>query len=186
MFIKVCGLKTFEQIDSAISFGYDAIGVVTYIKSKRYCPPDVAINLAEYARGRIKTFIVGLSYNDVKEAAHAFDYIQIYEVRKIPNLVLASKNPPPEGVDYKYFVYDASIGSGEFKGFPGWIKARRKKVLVAGGLNKENVCQVIREFKPFGVDVSSGVEKDGIKDLPMMKEFIQTVKGCVSEEVFSE
>ena len=77
MFIKVCGLKTKEQIDKAIEYGYDAIGVVTYRKSKRYCTPLNAIELAEYARGRIKSFVVGLHFRDVEEAAPFFDYTQI-------------------------------------------------------------------------------------------------------------
>ena len=45
MFTKVCGLKTKEQIDKAIEYGYDAIGIVNYIKSNRYCPPEKAIKL---------------------------------------------------------------------------------------------------------------------------------------------
>ena len=52
------------------------------------------------------------------------------------------------------------------------------QLLVAGGLNKDNVCDVIREIQPFGVDVSSGVEKDGVKDVIMMKEFIDAVRKC--------
>jgi phosphoribosylanthranilate isomerase len=42
----------------------------------------------------------------------------------------------------------------------------------------ENVCSVIQDIKPFGVDVSSGVEKDGVKDVNMMKEFIDAVNSC--------
>ncbi len=178
MFVKACGLKTKGQIDKAIEYGYDAIGVVTYIKSKRYCPPKIAIKLAEYAKGKIKSFIVGLNYSDVEEAAHAFDYTQIYEMRQVPNLVLASKEMPPSDLKYEYFVYDASIGSGVYKEFPEWLKDKTENLIVAGGLNKDNVCKVIREIKPFGVDVSSGVEKDGVKDLTMMKEFIDAVQSC--------
>lgn len=180
MFTKVCGLKTKKQIDKAIEYGYDAIGIVTYIKSKRYCSPEKAIKLAEYARGRIISFVVGLNFSDVEEAASAFDYTQIYEMRQVPNLVLASKEMPPSDLKHEYFVYDASIGSGVFKEFPEWIKNSSDKVLVAGGLNKENVCDVIRDIQPFGVDVSSGVEKDGVKDLTMMKEFIDAVNSCSS------
>jgi phosphoribosylanthranilate isomerase len=178
MFVKACGLKTKEQIDKAIEYGYDAIGIVTYIKSKRYCPPKNAIKLAEYAKGKIKSFIVGLNYSDVEEAAHAFDYTQIYEMRQVPNLVLASKERPPSDLKYEYFVYDASIGSGVYKGFPEWLKDKTENLIVAGGLNKDNVCKAIRGIKPFGVDVSSGVEKDGVKDLTMMKEFIDAVQSC--------
>ena len=86
MFVKVCGLKTTEQIDKAIEYGYDAIGVVTYAKSKRYCPPVEAVRLAKYAKGKIKSFVVGLNYSDVEEAAPAFDYTQIYETRQIPTI----------------------------------------------------------------------------------------------------
>jgi phosphoribosylanthranilate isomerase len=181
MFTKVCGLKTQEQIDRAIEYGYDAIGIVTYIKSIRYCPPEQAIKLAEYAKGRIKSFVVGINYSDVKEAAPAFDYTQIYEMRQVPNLVLASKEIPPEGLKYEYFVYDASIGSGVFNAFPDWIAHRSDKVIVAGGLNKDNVCDVIRHIQPFGVDVSSGVEKDGVKNVTMMKEFIDAVHRCAGK-----
>ena len=97
MFVKVCGLKTKEHIDQAIEYGYDAIGVVTYPKSKRYCPPQLAIELARYAGNRIKRFVVGIRFSDVEAAAPAFDYTQIYEQRQVPNLVLASKEPlaPP-------------------------------------------------------------------------------------------
>jgi len=178
MFAKVCGLKSKEQIDKAIAFGYDAIGVVTYPKSKRYCPPDKAKTLAEYAKGRIKRFVVGITYGDVQEVADVFDYTQLYEARQVPNLVLASNEKPPLDIMYEYFIYDASIGSGVFQQFPAWVKEMAGKVIIAGGLNKENVCAVIQNIKPFGVDVSSGVEKDGVKNFRMMKEFIDAVRNC--------
>ena len=46
------------------------------------------------------------------------------------------------------------------------------------GAKYRNVCSVIQDIKPFGVDVSSGVEKDGVKDFKMMKDFINAVKNC--------
>jgi len=178
MFVKVCGLKTKEQIDKAIEYGYDAIGIVTHAKSKRYCSTENAIELAQYAKGRIKSFVVGLTYSDVKDVATLFDYTQIYEARQVPNLVLASKEMPPENLKYDFFIYDASIGSGIFQGFPKWVADMSDRIIAAGGLNKENVCSVIRDIEPFGVDVSSGVEKDGSKDFTMMKEFINAVRRC--------
>ena len=178
MFVKVCGLKNTAQIEKAVEYGYDAIGVVTYSKSKRYCSPEKAKKLAEYAKGKIKSFVVGLSYSDVQDVAYLFDYTQIYEIKQIPNLVLASKEIPPLDINYEYFIYDASIGSGVFHQLPKWVKDMAAKVIIAGGLNKENVCSVIQDIKPFGIDVSSGVEKDGVKDFMLMKEFINTVKNC--------
>jgi len=178
MFTKVCGLTTTEQIDQAIICGYDAIGVVTYAKSKRYCTPAKAMELAEHAKGRIKRFVVGLTYSDVAEAAPAFDYTQIYELKQVPNLALSSKERPPADLDYAYFIYDASTGSGIFRDFPEWIKTSTDRILVAGGLNKDNVCQVIHNLQPFGVDVSSGVEKHGVKDPALMQAFIDAVRSC--------
>ncbi|WP_298694846.1 hypothetical protein [uncultured Sulfuricurvum sp.] len=178
MFIKVCGLKTKEQIDKAIEYGYDAIGVVTYPKSKRYCDPKDAIELANYAKGRIKTFVVGMTAEDVKEAADFFDYTQIYEVIQVPNLALSSKEPPPKDLNYDYFFYDASIGSGVFEEFPDWVKEIACEIILSGGLNKDNICAVIRDLKPFGIDISSGVEKEGVKDIEMMREFITIARNC--------
>ena len=178
MFVKVCGLTDIVQIDKAIAYGYDAIGVVTYHKSKRFCPPEKAKALAEYARGKIKSFVVGLTYSDVQDVADLFDYTQIYETRQIPRLVLASKEKPPLDINYEYFIYDASIGSGVFQQFPIWLKDIAGKVIIAGGLTKENVCAVIQDIKPFGIDVSSGVETKGVKDFELMKGFIDIVRSC--------
>ena len=178
MFTKVCGLQTEQQIDTAIACGYDAIGIVTYSKSKRYCTPERAAELAGYAGGRIKRFVVGINYGDVEAASPHFDYIQIYEPKPLPNLALASREKPPAGVNYAYFIYDVSTGSGVFKTFPEWIKDSSENIIVAGGLTKDNVCDVIRTVHPFGVDVSSGVETDGVKDLTKIKEFIETVRRC--------
>ncbi len=176
MFVKVCGLKTKEQIDKAIAYGYDAVGVVTYNKSKRYCKNEIAVELANHAKGRIVTFVVGLAYKDVEGVADAFDYTQIYEAKQIPNLAIASKEFPPATLEYEYYFYDASIGSGVFKEFPDWVKEKSDQIIIAGGLNAENVGSVIEEIKPFGVDVSSGVETDGVKDFKLMKAFIEAVR----------
>ena len=178
MFIKVCGLTTMQQVDKAIAYGYDALGIVTYSKSKRYCPYPKALELAAYAKGRIKRVVVGKTYDDVREVAHAFDYTQIHEARQIPNLMLALKEIPPPEIQYNYFIYDASIGSGTFNPFPEWVKAMSDKIIIAGGLDPGNVCSVIRAIRPFGVDVSSGVETDGVKDFALMKAFIDAVKNC--------
>ena len=176
MFVKVCGLKTVEQIDKAIAYGYDAIGVVTYARSKRYCPPRTAIELAQRARGAIKSFVVGMTYSDVQAVADYFDYVQICEARQIPNLAFSSKEPPPPQIQWEYFIYDASLGSGVFGRFPQWLEQMTGKVIVAGGLSAENVRTVIQDLNPFGVDVSSGVEKDGVKDFGLMKQFIDAVR----------
>ena len=75
--------------------------------------------------------------------------------------------------------YDKQTPGGAGKTFNWEIAdgiAQREGVLLAGGLNPENVETAIRQIKPWGVDVSSGVETNGIKDHHKIKTFIQTAK----------
>ncbi len=175
MFVKVCGITTKEQIDWAIELGYSAIGFVTYKKSPRYVEEKNAHKLIEYAKTNIKTIVVSKSFDDVKNIESQADYIQIYEMIEHDHLIYAGTSLP-ENIKYNYFLYDASLGSGEFHEMPLWLLSIKEKLILSGGLTPLNVRGLIGQFSPFGVDVSSGVEKTrGIKDYTLMKEFIQEV-----------
>jgi phosphoribosylanthranilate isomerase len=70
---------------------------------------------------------------------------------------------------------------GTGQAFP-WDIARRAAerypVIIAGGLDPENVGKVVAELKPWGVDVSSGVESDGVKDIEKIRAFIKAAKSA--------
>lgn len=172
MFVKVCGLTTEEQIDWAVELGYSAIGVMVTTKSKRYRTPEQARALAGYARGRISTFAVALEPAEVAEVADAFDVVQLYRWADLPNLAFCSSAPPEPGQTSEYFFYDASAGSGVFEEFPEWVRALPGKVVLAGGLDADNVADTIARHRPYGVDVSSSVETaPGVKSYELMRRF---------------
>ncbi|KAA0257092.1 phosphoribosylanthranilate isomerase [Deferribacter autotrophicus] len=183
MFVKVCGITDFCQIDWAVELGFSAIGVVLYPKSKRYVTSDFAKKLSSYAKGKILTVCVSLTYDDMKDCANFFDYVQIYEYRKVKGLIYASSAEPAHR-DYEYFMFDASMGKGIFdEDIPDWIYNYREKLIFSGGLDENNVRSVIERIKPFGVDVSSSVEESpGIKSYDKMKRFIEACKNAMTEK----
>lgn len=176
MFIKICGITTFEQIDWAVTLGYDAVGVVVYPKSKRFVPEQKAIELATYARQKIISVCVSISFYDVANIYKYFDFVQVSENIDAQNLIFSTFEEP-KFANYKYVIYDASHGTGKFTDLPKWLEKYRENLIIAGGLTPENVRSVIQTAKPFGVDVSSGVENaPDVKNYKKMEEFINEVR----------
>jgi phosphoribosylanthranilate isomerase len=179
MFIKVCGLTSREHIDWAVDLGYSAVGIVLHPGSVRFCGRKEARALARYAGNRIARVAVGISFNEVGAVYDEFDFVQLYEYKKMDRLIAAGTQLPA-GSGYAYFLYDASRGSGEFDHLPSWLLNIKSKLILSGGLNVHNVMRVIHDYRPFGVDVSSGVEAEhGMKDYLLMKNFIAEVKNAV-------
>lgn len=182
VFVKVCGLTQERQIDWAVELGYDAVGIVVTPKSRRYCPPERAVALAGYARGRIPVFAVALTYAETAEVAGHVDTVQIYESADVPNLALASAAPPERPEDLQYFFYDASAGSGVFADIPDWVADVPGRVVIAGGLDEHNVGRVVEAYGPYGVDVSSSVETaPGVKSREKMAAFVAAARGTARD-----
>lgn len=77
------------------------------------------------------------------------------------------------------FVEDKYGGTGQaFAWEIAGRAAAKYPVIIAGGLQPENVGEVVSSFNPWGVDVSSGVESQGVKDLAKIKAFVQAVRAA--------
>lgn len=180
LFIKVCGITTVEQLEWAIELGYDAIGLMRAPNSSRYVDESTANKLLAHADGKIATFAVGLTLDQVAPVQGLVDTVQLYEhAGDVGSLALASDTPPKSTDGLDYWFYDASHGTGAFAKIPQWVLDVDARVVLAGGLNPDNVAQVVAQYRPAGVDVSSGVESSrGVKNYALMKAFIMAARGA--------
>jgi phosphoribosylanthranilate isomerase len=202
-FIKICGITSVDDAKMCIASGATAIGFNFFRQSKRYIDPAEAKIIADQVRNEIQ--IVGLFVNEdvnrVKEiAAHVkLTYCQFHgdeaadEVNMFGNAIKAFRvDDSIRNVhfdDYKtsMFLFDAfdeKEYGGTGKSF-NWLIAREAnefgKIIVAGGLDSENVAEAISIAQPWGVDVSSGVEREpGKKDLQKVQSFVGNARAAFS------
>jgi phosphoribosylanthranilate isomerase len=92
--------------------------------------------------------------------------------------VLRSGGPWPQPLPARVLVESARSGMGESADWESATGlARETELVLAGGLSAANVGEALRRVRPFGVDVSSGVEsRRGVKDPGLIREFIETAR----------
>ena len=189
--VKICGLSTPEAVATAVEAGADYIGFV-FAKSKRQVSLEQAHELAKGVTGQIK--IVGVfvspSLEELKEAIGQvpLDIVQIHGtfdedlISRISVPVIRAIQISDSESQVKsqadYLLFDAPIaGSGQTF---DWQLLADKQIeqdyFIAGGLTVDNVAEAKGTFHPYALDVSSGVETDGHKDLDKIKAFIERVK----------
>jgi len=199
--IKICGIKTVSDALAAMNAGADMIGFNFYQKSPRYIGVgqcrDIMTVMRRYGHIQYVGVFVnasaavifatmdtcGLSLAQLHgdETSQTFEALcgKAFKVfRSIPeNINGFERRGAPA------FLVDASVkglygGSGVIA---DWSRAaelsKKYPLLLAGGLTPENVAEAVRQVRPWGVDVASGVESEpGKKDLAKMKTFVQVVR----------
>ena len=189
--VKICGLSTVEAVETAVLAGADYIGFV-FAESKRQVSLEQAQELAKRVTG--KTKIVGVfvspSLEDLELAIGRvpLDMVQIhgtFDEALIPLIsvpviraIQLSDQEAQVSSQADYLLFDAPVaGSGQTF---DWDLLKDQKIqqdfFIAGGLTVDNVRQARETFQPYAVDVSSGVETDGRKDIEKIKAFIEGAK----------
>jgi phosphoribosylanthranilate isomerase len=201
MVLKICGITRLTDALHAAGQGATALGFVFWEKSPRYIAPERAREIIAALPSAVTT--VGVFVNA------SIERVQKVAATSGVAVVQLHGDEPPEygdGLDYPIFrsmtlndalgVIDAwPIGTPllldaadrDRRGGTGvivdWSRAaalaRRRRVILAGGLTPENVGDAIETVNPYGVDVSSGVEEaPGVKDLAKVTRFLENARAA--------
>ncbi len=200
--VKICGITNIDDAVAAVDFGADALGFVFFEKSPRYISHADAATIIKKLPSFTTT--IGVFVNVKPEQVEKIidlthiDAVQFHgneppEMCNISRRVIkAIRVKSLESLDplinYKdkvsaflldTFTPDVLGGTGQIFNWDIAIYAKQfGKIILAGGLTPDNVAEAIRRVRPYGVDVSSGVESEkGKKDQRKMKLFIERAKG---------
>lgn len=197
--IKICGIKTIHDALAAMNAGADMIGFNFYPKSPRYVEVgqcrDIMFVMRKYGHVKYVGVFVNSSVEDIYAAMDTcgLSFAQLHgdeSVEMLQALEGKSFKAFRGGVDEKLivknepaFLIDAQVkdvygGSGVKADWNMASElAKQYSFLLAGGLTPENVGDAVKQVKPWGVDVASGVETSpGVKDEAKMIEFVKAVR----------
>jgi phosphoribosylanthranilate isomerase len=204
MKIKICGITNVEDADVAVKAGADALGFVMYRKSPRWVEPAVARSIIDGLPPFVSA--VGVFVNEEAEKVRTlmdecgFALAQLHGdesalyCQNLARPVLKAIRLKDRGTFLALAEFQGRANvrgvlidafSDQTYGGTGqtvdWAlaheAARSAPIILAGGLNPTNVAEAVQAVRPYGVDVSSGVEKSpGKKDPDKVKAFIEAAR----------
>ena len=192
--IKLCGLRRAEDIEAANLLKPDYIGFVFYKKSKRY----ISFEQARILKSMLKVKAVGVFVDenpkvvadllekgiiDLAQLHGSEDEAYIRDLRKLTDKPLikafqiktAEELKKVEESSADMILLDAGTGDGVSFDWD-LLKSFNRPYFLAGGMTPENVRPAIEKLHPYGVDVSSGIETDGVKDVKKMRAFMTNAR----------
>lgn len=205
--IKICGITNFADAQAAVAAGADALGFMLYERSPRFLSVEAAAEIIRRLPplvAKVGVF-VNASEGTVIEARNAcgFDTFQFHgdeppdfcrrfaPMKAIKAFRIRDENSLLALPDYQTdaWLLDSYVpgqegGTGTRFNWPLAVAAKQHGVpiILAGGLTPENVATAIRQVRPFGVDVSSGVESvPGKKDHDKLRAFIAAARAAALE-----
>ncbi|WEV59242.1 phosphoribosylanthranilate isomerase [Bifidobacterium sp. ESL0728] len=203
--VKLCGLKREQDMDAALAAGSDAVGfIVDFPKSHRSISPERVAELVRYIKAQARETgvnppaAVGVFVDEPAERVAqiardaGLDVVQLHghededylaELRELATVPIMQAFKVREALDVARAVESSAdmvlldAGAGDGKTFD-WSLVRdvNRPFMLAGGLTPENVAEAIRATHPFGVDMSSGVETERLKDPAKMCAAVRAVR----------
>lgn len=195
--IKFCGLSRYSDIDAVNLLKPDYIGFVFAIKSKRYISTSLAADLKQKLDCHIEAVgvfvnepidnIVKLLNNQTIDIAQLHgsesdDYVLSLRKQSSKPIIKAYSVKTPEDVELArqspadFILLDSgSGGTGETFDW-SLLRSITRPFFLAGGLSIDNVGNALEKLEPFAVDVSSGIETNGVKDIIKMTSFVKAVR----------
>lgn len=200
---KICGITRIEDALAAVEAGADAIGLVFYAKSPRAVdaeraaailralPPFVStVGLfVDMPRPQLQRLLQQVPLDllqfhgdESPEDCEGFGRPYIKALRVRPGDDVAAVMAPyvgARGILLDTFVEGVPGGTGASFDWSLVPRGAARPIILAGGLNAENVAAAIRQVRPYAVDVSGGVEAaKGIKDAGRVRAFLQAVRSA--------
>ena len=212
--IKICGITTIADAQEAVRSGVDALGFIFVEKSPRNISPQKAKEIIAclppfvdlvgvFIDGEINELVeiikdVGLSYAQLHGNEDAEYCRQVARLaapcKVIKAFRVGSESRAADFAGYndvvRGFLLDTHVkgqAGGTGQAFDWRLiagLALRRPVILAGGLQPENILEAIRMVRPFGVDVNSGIEvSPGIKDHAKLHQLVSQVRTADNEPV---
>ena len=201
--IKICGITRAEDALAAVASGADALGLVFYTKSSRAVSIDQALIIAkavppfvtivalfvdesapeiERVLNAVPIDVIQFHGSETPQFCEQFNRPYVKALRVTPDLKLETVSQgyaSSRGILLDTWKEGVPGGTGESFDWRLAQKSLPLPVILAGGLNSENVGDAIAMLRPAAVDVSGGVESaPGIKDSGKIREFIAAVRAA--------
>lgn len=200
--VKICGITSVEDALSACDAGADGLGFVFWRKSPRFIDTERAKAIVCSLPPFIK--VVGVFVDEEMDiiletiGKVGLDAVQLHGseppefCRGINMSIIKTFRVKDEGITEELSMYHVSAylldtyregipgGTGDTFNWDLAIKAKEYgRIILAGGLTPDNVKDAVERVRPYGVDVSSGVEEcTGKKDFNKVRKFIEKAKGA--------
>lgn len=195
--VKICGITRSEEAEMLNRAGPDMAGFVFYPPSRRCIDIGRALEIRDILDRSISSvgvFVdedpriiadaVGSGAIDIVQLHGCEDDAYIHGLRKLVDVpvikafILKDRSviPMVESSDADMVLLDAGMGSGKTFDWSMASEVERDYIL-SGGLTPDNVDEAVRRLSPYGVDVSSGVETDRVKDPAKVGAFVSACGG---------